>query len=58
VIPLAHGSTTVASVPATETAEALDRTRLTLAGAALVLVAVGGAVVLLAARRQLREAAP
>jgi hypothetical protein len=39
-------------------AETLDRTRLALAGAALALVAAGGAVVLVAVRRQLREAAP
>jgi hypothetical protein len=47
-------------MPATASAaaETLDRTRFTLAGAVLAAVAAGGAVVLLAVRRQLRDAAP
>jgi hypothetical protein len=62
VIPLARGRSTVGSMPATASAaaaaETLDRTRFTLAGAVLAAVAAGGAVVLLAVRRQLRDAAP
>jgi hypothetical protein len=56
-IPLVRGAATVASAPVPATAEALDRRRLAVAGAALALVAAGGTVLLLAARRQLREPA-
>jgi hypothetical protein len=46
------------ALPRPPTQDQLDRALLALAGLALVLVAAGGTLVLLAARRHLRELTP